>query len=87
MKKLEDYIMVIDNVLSEETCSSLIKEYEDYSEKKNSENRWEQDYRSFHEINLSADLEKFSWYVDHVYTITKELALFYEDKCNIEFFP
>lgn len=87
MKKLEDYIMVIDNVLSEETCKSLIEKYESFPDKVNSESKWEQDYRSFHELNLSDNLEEFSWFVDHVYTITKELALFYEDKCNIEFFP
>lgn len=87
MKKLEDYIMVIDDVLDMALCEDLITIYDKYCEKKDSSNDWGKDYRSFTEINLIENKQFFDVQIDHIYSITDQLYKFYTDKCDVDFFP
>ncbi len=87
MKRLSDYIMVIDDVLTAEYCSSLIKSFEDRTEfQKTRDQSWEKDYRSFSEINFT-EHEEFEEHQKIFYKTTNEVFHFYKQKCDIEFFP
>lgn len=89
MINISDYILSFDNVLDQEFCSKLIEEFELTGEseyKRKSEHKWDQDYRSFTELNVSRD-EHFKWAHDKFFEVSKELARGYRQQCQAHFFP
>ena len=86
MKNLADYVMIVDDCLTKETCDSLIHKFDNAEDLILSNHSWEQDYRSFKELNLTTHPE-FEEEQQMFYDISKELYRFYEKKCGIDFFP
>lgn len=87
-----NYIKVYDNVLPRETCNELIEAFEvlkangSAPSMRHSEYEWEQDYRSFLELNISHQPE-FNDFVPAYYERVKEVYAHYEKSCGIKFFP
>lgn len=77
--------MVLDNCLSSEHCNQLIQKFND-SELVERDSKWEQDYKSFKELNLTTHPE-FKIEQDLFYNRTSNLFQFYKEKCKVEFFP
>lgn len=85
MKNLADYVMIIDDCLSEDVCKSLIDKF-DVCEQVNRDSSWDIDYKSFSEINLTTHPE-FEEEQTIFYNTTKKLYQFYKEKCGIQFVP
>jgi hypothetical protein len=86
MKNLADYIMVLDNVLSKETCEILIDAFDKTEDLVIRDSKWNQDYKSFKEINLTTNPE-FAEAQQVFYDKTQEIYDFYKKHCKVEFFP
>lgn len=86
MKNLSDYIMVIDDVLPKEYCEDLIYKFDHTDDLVERHSEWEQDYKSFKEVNLTTHPE-FKEEQDLFYEISKRMLKFYEEKAKVEFFP
>jgi hypothetical protein len=57
MKRLGDFILVVDNVLPQEMCDHMVKLFEGENlgdEKRVSKIEWDADYRQFTELNITA---------------------------------
>ena len=89
MINTSDYILSYDDVLDSAFCNKLIEEFELMGEseyKRRSDYKWDQDYRSFTELNVSRD-NHFKWAHDKFFEVSKELARGYRQQCQAHFFP
>ena len=86
MKNISDYVMIVDDCISKEVCDKLITKFDQTSDLVVRDQSWDQDYRSFTEINLTTHNE-FKEEQAIFYDISKDLYKFYEKKCGIDFFP
>lgn len=86
MKNLADYIMVVDDVLDEEHCKSLIEKFDKAEDLVVRDSSWDKDYKSFKELNLTTHPE-FSDDQAYFYEVAKRMLGFYQEKCGIDFFP
>jgi len=87
MKNLADYVMILDDVLSQELCDTLIDKFEKCKERIVTENTWGDGYaRRFEELNITEHKE-FKEEGKIFYDLTKEVQNFYRNQCKIEFFP
>lgn len=87
MKNLSDYIMVMDDVLPQDMCDSLIKKFENCKDRVLTENYWENGQaRRFEEINITKH-QSFKQEAEHFYELTKKVYSFYKEQCQINFLP
>lgn len=87
MKKLSDYVMILDDVLSDELCNELIEKFDASLNVESTEATWHGSYQKrFDELNLTKE-EEFQENCIELYTLSKNLVEFYKEKCEIEFFP
>lgn len=86
MKNLADYIMIIDDCLDKNTCDNLIQKFDSTIDLVSRDSKWEQDYKSFTEVNLTTH-PNFKKEQKTFYNTSKELYNFYKKKCSIDFFP
>lgn len=87
MKNLADYIMVMDDVLPQDLCDSLIEKFEQCKDRVLTENYWENGQaRRFEEINITKH-QSFKKEAEIFYELTKKIYSFYREKCQINFLP
>lgn len=91
MNNLSHYIRVYDDVFSKEFCNELIQNFEAAKEDispamRHSEHRWEEDYRSFDEIDITKDI-KFESILDPYYNRIKQVYSHYKSVVDNPFFP
>ena len=78
--------MVVDDVLPKEYCEDLIKKFDSAEDLVVRDSKWDVDYKSFKELNLTTHPEFKQEQMDF-YEITKSMLGFYKENCNVEFFP
>ena len=92
MHNLSNYIRVYDDVLPKETCDYLIKSFEEEKIKQNnqylrhSDFSWQNDYRSFLELNIS-QTESYKDFMPKYYSRTKQIYDHYKSIVGTDFFP
>lgn len=86
MKNLADYIMVVDNVLSKETCETLIDKFDKTQDLVLRDSQWHNDYKSFKEVNITTHPE-FKEAQQIFYDKTSQMFEFYKHHTKVEFFP
>jgi prolyl 4-hydroxylase len=86
MKNISDYVMIVDDCISKDTCESLIDKFDKADDLVVRDRSWDQDYKSFKELNLTTHPE-FKDEQTLFYDVSKQLYTFYEKKCGINFFP
>lgn len=85
LRRLADYVIVIDDVLDEPTCQALIEKFES-AEKTKTDSTWHEDYRSFEEVNITKD-ETFKDEQEVIYEATQRVLDTYKKAVNGKFFP
>lgn len=90
MKNLAHYVRVYDDVLEQEMCKEMIDIFNDKEDEfetlRKSSHSWEKDYRSFIEVNISAE-EPFKPFLEEYYTRMKNVYEHYKQVTEAEFFP
>lgn len=89
MNNLAHYVRVYDDVFEPEFCNKLIKTYDglessEYMRK--SEHSWEQDYRSFVEVNICSE-PAFKDFVGSYYSRVDEVYKHYKSVVKNSFYP
>jgi len=85
LKNLADYVMIVDHVLTEDFCNSLIERFE-AQETKLTNNTWGNHMMNFHELNITKHAD-FAEESKLFYDLTQDLFKFYIEKNNVEFMP
>lgn len=85
MNQLENYIQYYDDVISEGACEELIALYDAVVDPIKSYRKWEEDYRDFHEINITRR-PQFSKYVNSIYAVAESVYTRYKLTAG-RFFP
>ena len=91
MNNLAHYVRVYDNVFDEDFCKGMINTFDSLTPVKtphmrHSEFRWEQDYRSFLEIDICHE-KAFTDFIDPYYNRVKEVYTHYKSVVDSPFFP
>lgn len=87
MKNLADYVMILDDVLSQELCDTLIDKFEKCNERILTESTWGDNFgRRFQELNITEHKE-FEEESKIFYDLTKKVYDFYRNTCKVEFIP
>ena len=89
MRNLSHYVRVYDDVFPKDFCSQLIESFDaskDSEAMRKSNHKWEEDYRSFHEIDITKDA-KFADFLTPYYDRIKQVYSHYKSVVDNPFFP
>lgn len=89
LDNLKDYVLSFDNILDKDFCAKLIDQFNTASDSphyRESKHSWDEDYRSFNELNISKD-SNFAWAHSKFYEVTQSLVEEYKNRCKVLFFP
>jgi len=90
MKNLAHYVRIYDEVLEPEMCKEMIDIFNDkedeFDTRRKSSHSWEKDYRSFIEVNISAE-EPFKPFLEEYYGRLQRVYEHYKQVTESDFFP
>lgn len=89
MRNLSHYVRVYDDVFPKEFCDQLIERFDasmDSEAMRKSDHKWEEDYRSFKEIDITKD-QKFTEFLTPYYDRIKQVYSHYKSIVDNPFFP
>lgn len=91
MHNLSHFVRVYDEVFPADFCNDLIAEFDKAKESsspamRHSDHKWEQDYRSFNEIDITKD-DNFSNFINPYYDRIKQVYSHYKSVVDNSFFP